>query len=196
MRDNQPFHKAASATFSGPKCKVAIPIENHLQRDALRQASLDAQVRAIQYRKAANPYGTPPTLMSVVLQRIDGDFLLAVCERRPHRSEAVYARLADVLTSEGLHLLERDAADIKREPAYSNAREIWSNERFHVSISDRLKIAAALAEGGPQSIVELEERADPSCDIVAAICSLACEALVEIDIRDTPLGPHSVVRAR
>lgn len=194
MQGNQLLRKAASTTFSSPKCKVAIPIDNVLQRDALLEASLDAQVRALHYRKAPNLYGTPPTLMSVVLQRIDGDFLLAVCERRPQRSAADYERLSEVLASEGLRLLERDADDIRREPIYSNVREVWSNARFHVSIRDRLKIGAALAEDGPQTILEIEERARPCCDIIAAVCALACEGLLEIDIREAPLGPRSVVR--
>jgi len=191
---HQILRKAASTTFSGPKCKVAIPIESLLLRDALREASLDAQVRALQYRKAPNLYGTPPTLMSVVLQRIDGDVLLAVCERRPQRSAADYERLGEVLASDGLRLLERDADDIRREPIYSNVQEVWSNARFHVSIRDRLKIGAALAEDGPQTILEIEERARPCCDIIAAVCALACEGLVEIDLRDAPLSPRSVVR--
>ncbi|MDE5444398.1 hypothetical protein GWG65_23695 [Bradyrhizobium sp. CSA207] len=194
MHGNQSLRKAASTTFSGPKCKVAIPIESLLLRDALQEASLDAQVRALHYRKAPNLYGTPPTLMSVVLQRIDGDFLLAVCERRPQRSAADYERLGEMLASDGLRLLERDADDIRREPIYSNVREVWSNARFHVSIRDRLKIGAALAEDGPQTILELEERARPCCDIIAAMCALACEGLVEIDLRDAPLSPRSVVR--
>ncbi|MEH2488484.1 hypothetical protein [Bradyrhizobium sp. AZCC 2230] len=194
MHGNQPLRKATSTTFFGPKCKVAIPIASLLLRDALREASLDAQVRAIHYRKASNLYGTPPSLMSVVLQRIDGDFLLAVCERRPQRSAADYERFAGLLASDGLRLLERDADDIRREPIYSNVREIWSNARCHVSVRDRLKIGAALAEDGPQTILEIEERARPYCDIIAAVCALACEGLVEIDIRDAPLGPRSVVR--
>ncbi|MBR0734984.1 hypothetical protein JQ636_38525 [Bradyrhizobium japonicum] len=195
MHGHQILRKAASATFSGPKCKVAIPIENLLQRDALREASLDPQVRAIHYRKAPNPYATPPTLMGVVLHRIDGDFLLVVWERRPHRSDADYQRLTEALTSHGLRLLERDAADIRREPIYSNVREVWSNQRFHVNICDRLKIGAALSEEGPQSILELEERARPSCDIVAAVCALSCEGLLELDCREVPLGLRTLVRA-
>jgi hypothetical protein len=64
-----------------------------------------------------------------------------------------------------------------------------------VSISDRLKIGAALSEEGPQSILELEERARTMCDIVAAICALSCEGLLELDFRDAPLGLRTVVRA-
>jgi hypothetical protein len=196
MHSNQFRHGAAPAFVLGPKCSVAIPVGNDLQRDALQQASLDPSVRAIHYRKAPDPDGTPSTPLSVVLQRIDGDFLLVVCETRPRRTEADLARLADVLESNGLRLLERDGSDIRREPLFSNTHTVWSLERFPVSVNNRLKIAAALAEDGPQSILELEERARPSCDIIAAVCALACEALVDLDIRETPLGWRTVVRAR
>jgi hypothetical protein len=196
MHSHQFRHKAAPALFSSPKCKVAIPVQHFRLRDALQQASLDPSVRTIHYRKAPDVYGAQPAQMGVVLEKIDGDFLLAVCETRPWRTEDELARLADMLEAKGLRLLERDARDIRREPLFSNARTVWSNERFAVSVHDRLRIAAALDEDGPQSIGEIEERARPTCDIIAAVCALACEALVEIDIRETPLGPRSIVRAR
>lgn len=196
MHGNQFLRKAASTFFSAPKCKVAIPVDTILLRDALLQASLDPSVRAIHYRKAPNPHGTPSTLKSVVLERIDGDFLLAIRETRLRRTEEELARLADMLASDGLRLLERDALDVRREPLFSNARAVWYNERFPVSVHNRLKIAAVLSEDGPQSILELEERARPTCDVIAAVCALACEALLELDLREIPLGPRTVVRAR
>jgi hypothetical protein len=193
MHSNQFRH--TPVFFSAPKCKVAIPISHALLRDALRQASLDPSVRAIHYRKAPDIYGTHSMVMSVVLEKIDHDFLLVVCETRPRRTAAELARLADLLESNGLRLLERDARDVRREPLFTDTHEVWSNERIHVSVSDRLRIAAALAEDGPQSIREIEERARPSCDIVAAICALACEGLVEINIHEAALGWQTVVRA-
>jgi hypothetical protein len=194
MHNNQFRH--TPVFFSAPKCKVPIPVGKLLQRHALQEASLDPSVRAIHYRKAPDIYGTQSMVMSVVLERMDGDFLLVVCETRPRRTEAALARLADVLDSNGLRLLERDTDDIRREPLFSNTQTVWWHECFPVSVNNRLKIAAALAEDGPQSIREIEERAHPTCDIIAAVCALACEALVDIDIRDIPLGWRTVVRAR
>ncbi|MFB9268032.1 hypothetical protein ACFFWD_33700 [Bradyrhizobium erythrophlei] len=196
MHGNQVSRKAASTSFTSPKCTVAIPIGSALQRDALLQAGLDAAVRAIHYRKAPNPYGTPAMVKSAVLERIDGDFLLAVCVMRPARTDDQHVRLADQLESNGLRLLERDAADIRCEPLCSNARAVWYNERFPVSVHNRLKIAAVLAEDGPQSIHDLEERARPTCDVIAAVCALACEALVDLDLSEVPLGARTIVRAR
>jgi hypothetical protein len=131
-----------------------------------------------------------------VIDRVDGNFLLVVCETLSARSDEEIARLTDALESNGLRLLERDALDIKREPLFSNAREIWSHERFHVPLTERLRIAAALADG-PQSILDLEERVRPSCDIFAALCALACEDLVEfLNIHETAVGPRTIVLGR
>lgn len=189
------LRKAAPSLFFGPKCTVAIPLESFLQLDALREASLDPAVCAIHYRSAPNPYGTPPALRGVVLRKIEGDFLLTVCQVRPERSAGASSLLADELAASGLRLLERDAADIRREPIYSNVQEVWSSEHVRVSIDNRLRIGAALCEDGPQSIRELEDRARPSCDIVSAVCALSCQGLLELDIRDRALGPRTMVRA-
>jgi hypothetical protein len=182
--------------FSSAKCKVAIPVRHPLLRDALQQASLEPSVRAIPYRQAPDLHGSEAPLMRVILDRIDGTFLLVVRETRQRRSDEELAPLQDSLAREGLRLLERDALDIKRQPSFSNSRLVWSHERYRVPLPDRLKISAALTEDGPQSIIDLEEQARPSCDVLAAICALACEALVEHNIHDAAIGPRTIVRAR
>ncbi len=189
MRSTQLRNAASTAVFSGPKCKVAIPVRHPLLRDALQQASLEPSVRAIRYRQAADLHGPAAPPMRVILDRMDGTFLLEVCETRPRRSDDELARLQNALAREGLRLLERDALDIKRQPSFSNARLVWSHERYRVPLPDRLRISAALAEDGPQSIIDIEERVRPGCDVLAAICALACEALVEFNIHDAAIGP-------
>jgi hypothetical protein len=196
MRSSQ-FHRRAAAPcfFTSSKCEVAIPIHNVLLRDALQQASLDSEVRAIRYRQAPDVHGTQISLTGVIIERIDGRFILAFCKTRPHRHDVELARIEGILQSKGLRLLERDPSDIRRDPLFSNTREIWSHERYYVPLNDRLKISAVL-EDGPQSILEIEERARPSCDILRALCALACENLVEISIHERPLGPNTVVSGR
>jgi hypothetical protein len=178
--------------FTSPKCRVAIPIRNVLLRHALEQASLEPSVRAIHYRTGPQIECPRISLAGVVLHREDGAFLLRVCETRPERSDEEVARLTHVLKRHGLRLLERDAQDMRREPLFSNARAVWSHAGRHVSLMDRLKIAVALEEG-PQSIIELEDRARPTCDVVAKVCALACENLVRLNIQDAPLGPRTIV---
>lgn len=196
MRSSQLARRPTAAQlFISPKCEVAIPTGNVLLRDALEQASLDPEVRAIRYRQAPN-FGAQVALTGVIIDRTDGRFMLAVCASKPCRLPEDLDRIEGMLGGGvGVRLLELDARDIRREPMFSNAREIWSQQRYEVPLRDRLKISAALEEG-PQSILELEDRARPSCDILRAICALACENLVEISITGMPLGASSIVRAR
>jgi hypothetical protein len=75
---------------------------------------------------------------------------------------------------------------------YSNARNVWSHAGERVSLRDRLTLSVAL-QAGPQRIVELEERVRLDCDVVSAICVLACENLVQLSLCDAPLGPETIV---
>ena len=129
----------------------------------------------------------------MVLDCVDGSFLLKVCERRPKRSEEEFARLSHVLKSYGLKLRERDASDLKREPVFSNARAVWEHEGHPVPIEERLEIGYALLEYGPQSISRLEEHVKPTYDVLAAVCAMACEGLVNLNIEDTRLGRGTIV---
>jgi hypothetical protein len=194
MRPTQFRHWAiAPFSFTSPKCNVAIPVGQGILRYALQQSSLDPLVRAIRYRKAFDIQCPKVSLSGVILNRVDGNFLLRVYERRPARSEVELARLTYALGRYGLRLLERDTIDVKREPLFSNAREVWWHERYDVPLIDRLKIGASLDEDGPQPIFRLKKRARPSSDILAAVCALACENLVKLNIDDTRLGPRTMV---
>jgi hypothetical protein len=194
MRTTQLTHRATrSFFFTSPKCKAAVPVRDPLLRCALQQASLDSAVRAIRYEAGLQIDCPRISLAGVVLNRVDGLFLLRVYRTRPNRTEDERARLDFALKCNGMKLLERDAIGITREPLFSNARQVWAHERDDVSLMDRLRISAALAEYGPQSIRELEARARPTRGIVAAACALACQNLLGLNIDNTPLGPLTIV---
>ena len=198
MRPTQLRPRAAvPALFTSCKCEIGVSILHQpLLRHALEQAALDPSVRAIRYRAGPIIECPPLSLHGVVLHRVDGRFLLRVYETRPVRSGDQLARFTHVLQRYGLRLLERDSSEIRREPLFTNSRLVWSYARCPVSLSDRLRIALALEEWGPQSFAELESRARPSCDIVAALCALACADLVSLNIHHIPLGRYTVVSAR
>ncbi|WP_375762571.1 hypothetical protein ACE10W_05150 [Bradyrhizobium sp. B025] len=187
-RDLRPSH------FKSPKCRglVAIPVHDVLLRHALEQASLDSSVQEIHYRDGPLLECPRVSLAGVVLRTEVGAFLLRAQEVRPEYSEKDDARRKFVLRNYGLQLLERDAQDILREPMHSNARNVWSHAGERVSLTDRLRLSVAL-NAGPQRIVELEERVRLDCDVVAAICVLACENLVQLRLCDAPLGPETIV---
>ena len=97
MRITQLRHRAAAPLlFASPKCRVAIPARDALLRNALRQASLEPSVRAIRYRKATDLQGPPVPLTGVVIDRVDGNFLLVVCETLPARSNESLTRLSTI----------------------------------------------------------------------------------------------------
>ena len=183
---------ASPSFFTGPKCSVSIPVQDGLLLDALQQASLSPSVRSIGYRTGPQIECPPVSLAGVVLHREDGLFLLRLGDR-PQRSCEENARLAHVMGCHGLRLLERDAADVRREPFFSNVRAVWSCSGRNVPLLVRLKIGLALEEDGPQSIAQLDERVRPKCDLIGSICALACESLVRLDLHAAPLGPRTLV---
>lgn len=183
---------ARPSFFTSAKCNVAIPVHDALHLDALMQASLTPSVRTIDYRTGPQVECPPASLAGVVLHMDDGRFLLRIGDR-PQRSPEEDARLAHVLGCHGLVMLERGAADVRREPLFSNARAVWAHAGRQVSLMDRLKIGMALDEHGPQRICELERRARPGRDLLAAVCALACENLLRLDIESAALGPRTLV---
>lgn len=196
MRPHQLRHQPLRTFFISPKCDMAISVRDPLLLYALQQAALDTSVQAIHQQLGPEIACQDISLAGVVLDRSDGNFLLSVHETRPQRSAEQAAGLAFVLKRYGLGLLERDAADIRYEPQFSNSRLVWSYARYHVSITDRLRIAIALEDGGPQSVVELEKRARPTCDTLAAVCALACQDLLGLNLSHDPFGPRTIVFAR
>lgn len=180
--------------FASPKCRVAIPVNDVLFRYALQQASLDCAVREINYRVGPRVECPPISLTGAVLRKEGGAFLLRVHEVRHARGEEEGARLKFVLQRYGLQLLERDAQDIFHEPLFSNAKNVWSHAGERVSLIDRLKFSVALGER-PQRIIDLEAWARPNCDVLGAVCALACENLVQLNLHDAPLGPETIVEA-
>ena len=179
-----------------PSARLPFQLETRLLKLALQQASLDYAVRSIRYQ--AGPQLDCPrlSLAGIVLDRMDGLFLLKVYQSKPKRTDSEQARLEFALRRNGLILLEQDALEIRREPLFSNARQVWTHERDDVSLVDRLRISAALAEYGPQSIWELETRARPTSSALAATCALACQNLLTLSIQDSPLGPLTMVAAK
>ena len=181
--------------FENPKCRVVVPKPDYLLYEAIAQATLDPSVRLISQRAFSDELLKRLSPNGIILGRADGNYLLVVLEQLQRRTGEEDPHLADALRSSSLRLLERTAIDIKEEPVFSNVRKVWSREHYPVSLLDRLKLAAALADNGPQSIAELKARANPACDTLAAACALACADLVELNLH-VAIGPNTIVSVR
>jgi len=188
---------AASRIIASPKCETAIPVRDVLLRDAIVQASLDPAVHKIELVPLSIP--DPSLAVKALIVERDGQRLLIdsrPVENREPRTIDEEGALLVALDDLGLRLVELDPEEIRKEPRFSNCREVWRHHRHAVSLGDRLQIMQALSEDGPQSIMELASRVSPTVDVVASVCSLACSNILELELDQTPFGPRTVVRER
>jgi hypothetical protein len=90
-------------------------------------------------------------------------------------------------------IVEVSAADIRAEPRFSPAREVWSYRTVRVYGDDRAQILEALENEGSFELARLEGVVMTRGDARATIYAMACEGSVELDIRGG-LGADVVVR--
>jgi hypothetical protein len=194
MRASQ-FRKTATSPrlFVGPKSSAAIPISSLLLRDAVLQATLDPAVRTIDFVPSARVDQATVKLNAVVLQRDDGRYMLDVVEARPLRDIDGEGLFLLALEQLKISTLELTAADIRKEPRFSNCREIWRHKAHPVSMGMRMGIQRALEDEGPLSILQLEAIVQSRFDIETAVFALACDAVLELDLDKTPLGHNTIV---
>jgi len=188
---------AAARVLTSPKCESAIPVRDVLLRDAIVQASLDPAVLKIEV--APLPVPDPSLAVNALVVERDGQRLLLdnrMAEKKKPRSIDDEGALLVALEDLGLRLIELDPREIRKEPRFTNCREVWRHHRHGVALGDRLQIMQALAEDGPQSIMKLASRISPTVDVVASVCSLACSNILELELNERPLGPRTVVRER
>jgi hypothetical protein len=190
--------QATARVFTSPKCASAIPVRDVLVRDAVVQAALDPAVRTIEHVSLASITDPSLALNAVIVER-DGQRLLLdgrkTEDRKPRTIDDEGAFLI-ALEKLGLKLVELDPQEIRREPRFTNCREVWRYHHHSVPLGDRLQIMHVLAEEGPQSIMELASRVSTAVDVVASVCSLACADILELELGEKPLGPRTMVRER
>jgi hypothetical protein len=185
-----------SHLFVSAKTRTAIPAPHPLVRDAMVQASLDPQVRTLEFVPTASVDATQVVLNAIVVARDDGRFHLDVVEARTVRDVETEGLALIALDRLGLAPLTLTGADIRREPRFANSREVWAY-RFHpVGIEMRMLVLTVLQEEGPLHLAYLLRCIRSARDPLPAVMALACSDLVEIDLVSRPLGPTTIVRSR
>jgi hypothetical protein len=187
---------ARSDLFVSAKTSSGIPARHPLIRDALVQASLDPQVRALEFVPSAIVETTRVALKAIVLVRDDRRFYLDVVDARPVGKFEVKSLALIALDQLSLSPLILTAADIKREPLFANATTVWAYRRHPVRIEMRMQILSVLQEDGPLQLGCLLQRVRAIQDPAPAVMALACSDLVELDLISRPLGPSTIVRSR
>jgi hypothetical protein len=167
-------------------------------RDALIIAALDPAVRAI---APADPITIELDGVSV---RHVPDFRLltdgggiVVDVYRPSRAAATRRRFEAVAAAhaaQGLAYECRQPPQPFGPPTLMNARSVWACRRVTVAASDQVR-ALDLLRSGPMPLAEAAQVIRDG-DGVAAILSLCCRDLIELDLASGPLGPETMVRRR
>jgi hypothetical protein len=192
----QAAQAAASTLFVSAKTTTAIQATCTLVRDALVQASLDPAVRAIEFIPLARVAATQIDLDATVIVRDDGRFVLDVVPARLIR-DVDQEGLALIAYSElGLKPITLTAADIRREPCFTNSRLVWQHRLHPVGISMRMLVLQLLADDGPMTLAQLLSGVRSDRDPSPAVMALACSDLIELDLVSRPLGPQTIARAR
>lgn len=187
---------ATERHFSGAKARGPIPVRHAFVHEALIQASLDPAVRTIEHLPSAPFAGTAVALDAIVLSRDDGRFALDVAEARPLRDIDAEGLALLALQDLGISLLTLPAAEIWSEPRFSNCRLVWSYRAARVGVGLRLRILQALRDDGAMRLSDLLAAIRSPADPGPAAMALACADLIELDLREVPLGPSTMARLR
>lgn len=182
--------------FISAKTSTAIPAPHSIVRCALVQASLDPLVRSLDFIASTTVEATPVALKAIVVVQDDGRFYLDLVEARPVHDVETENLALIALDRLGMAPLTLTAADIRREPRFTNAQAVWEHRAHTVGISMRLKVLTVLEEDGPLALGCLLERIDAGRDPAPAIMAMACSDLIELDLVSRPLGPSTIVRSR
>jgi len=196
MRVSRAAQAAAGNLFVSAKTSTAIPAACSLVRDALIQATLDPQVRSIEFRAQARVDAAPVDINAIVIVRDDGRFVLDVVPARSIRDIEHEGMALIAYSRLGLTPITLTAADIKREPRFANSRLVWSYRLAPVGISMRMAVLQILADDGPMALSRLLSTLRADRDPSPSIMALACSDLIELDLISRPLGPQTVARSR
>jgi hypothetical protein len=184
--------------FSSAKTSSPIRARHPQMREALVQASLDPRVRSIGHLATAHVAASPVAvdLDVVVLHRDDGRYVLDVVAARRFRDLEDEGLLQIALRDLGLRALVVIAEDLRAEPRCGNCRLVWSHHGRPVPVDLRIRILQILIDDGPMRLGRLLESVRSDRDPSAAVMSLACLNLLELDLISAPLAPDTMVRSR
>lgn len=181
--------------FLSAKCSAPIPARHPALRAALVRASLDPKVRSISHVARAHVGSSSIEIDAVVIDRADGRYRLDVVPARRER-DAIGESLCQLAAiTLDLAPLVVTAEDLAAEPASANRDLVWSHHGRSVPIDLRLQILRILVDDGPLPLDRLLQGVTGR-DPAAAVMSLCCDDLLELDLSSGPIGPSTLVRTR
>ncbi|QAU44071.1 hypothetical protein [Bradyrhizobium guangzhouense] len=180
--------------FISHKASRAIPLSNNLTRDFLIQATLDGDVRRIEYQNSVIIDERIVAADGIIVERFDGRFAVDLVDARPAHDPTAEA-LTQLAFARKCHgIIELRADDVRAEPRCSAAREVWSHRSVRMHADDRAEILEALEDGGPAGLAQLAASVVTRGEARTLIYALACEGAVELDLR-CGLSDDMIVRS-
>jgi hypothetical protein len=135
--------------FVSFKATRALPIRNALRRDFMIQATLDPGVRRIDYHPTTVVLDRVVGVDALILHRDDGRFAVDFVDTRSAEAPDGEALLQLAFDEKCSGLLAITEADVRREPLFTSAREVWRRAAVKINTADRAQIVDALEAEGP-----------------------------------------------
>lgn len=188
--------KGHSDFFVSAKALAPIPARHPALRAALVQASLDPQARTIGFVASAHVASLQVETNAVVVTRDHGRFHLDVVPARPLRDLEEEGLFQLALRELALKPFRVTAEELEAEPRRSNIDLVWSYNGRPVPLDLRMRILGILIDDGPFPLGHLLKSIRSDRDPTAAVMSLACSNLIELDLTSQPIGPATMVKTR
>jgi hypothetical protein len=131
---------------------------------------------------------------ALVLHRDDGRFAVDFVDTHLAEDPDGEALLQLAFDEKCSSLLAIDEADVRCEPRFTSAREVWRHAAIKINAADCAQIVDALEAEGPVPLRALEGLMNTSRDAVEVVYVLACEGIVTLDLC-SPLDDRAIVRA-
>lgn len=187
------MQKNPSRLFVSFKSAHAIPIRETLRRDFLIQATLDPGVRHIDYYPTTVVFDRVVRIDALVLDRDDGRFAVDFVDTHSLEDPDGEALLQLAFDKKYSGLLGVTEADVRREPRFASAREVWRHAEIKINAGDRSQIVDTLNAEGPIPLRALEGLVSTRRDAIEVVYALACEGIVTLDLC-SPLDDRAIVR--
>jgi hypothetical protein len=179
--------------FVGFKTARAIPLNSNVRRDYLIQSTLDPAVRHIEYHPTLRIDDSIQQIDALIIDSDFGRLAIDLVDARPTCDPATEG-LMHLAFSEGCSGIQVvTEADVRREPRFSTAREVWRHRHVSVHTDDREAVLAVLDQEGPIPIRSLGGLIHTRRDIETVVYCLACDGSLSLDVAQG-LDDRTVIR--
>lgn len=186
--------KNSPSLFVGFKSRRAIPVHHHLRRDLLIQSTLNSGIRRIEYHPALRVDDSIQQVDAIILDADAGRYAVDLVDARPACDPMAEGLMHLAFAEQCSGIMTVTELDIRREPRFSAAREVWRHRVMIERSDDREAVLGALEMRGPLPLCDLPGVVELRRDIELVIYAMACAGSVTLDLR-CPLDHRTIVRA-